>query len=88
MFFYWQWAGIFHVHLKLNKNFLMLTIMIVQGSRKLKESEKEMRPDLCLPDLYLQSTPKQLFSPTSMRFGSKSLDMHHLVILTTSRSLH
>lgn len=49
------------VHLELNKNFLMFTIMIVQGNRKLKESEKEMRPDLCLPDLYLQSTPKQLF---------------------------
>lgn len=88
MSFYSQWAGMFHMHLELNKNFLMLTMMIVQGSRKLKESEKEMRPDLCLPDLYLQSTPKQLFSPTSMRFGHKSLDTHHLVILTTSRRLH
>ena len=48
-----EWAGTFRVHLELNKNFLMWTMMIVQGSRKLKESEKEMRPDLCLPDLYL-----------------------------------
>lgn len=81
-------TGIFHMYLELNKNFLMLMIMIVQGSRKLKESEKEMRPDLCLPDLYLQSTPKQLFSPTSMRFERKSLDMPHLVILTALRKLH
>lgn len=78
-------AGIYHVHLELNKNFLMLTIMIVQGRRKLKESEKEMRPDVCLSDLYLLSIPKQLFLPTSVRFERKSLDMHHLVILTTSR---
>lgn len=73
---------------ELNKNFLMLMMMIVQGSRKLKELEKEMRPDLCLPDWYLQSTPKQLFLPTSMIFEHKSLDTHHLVLLTTSRGQH